>query len=146
MIFEEKSIFKKQISKKNCTQKLTLWFSLHRKKRKLCVLRAFLKNTILMKKNSKKHDFECKIFSKKHDFEWKSFFKKHDFEFFVLSDFEKKNFVLSDFELIFFSSRQILNQLLYNASVFISTFVQRACFWTKNLSPSHVLFTALSSI
>ena len=51
------------------SQNFTFWFILHGKMRKLRVLRAFLKNTILKKKNSKEHDFECKIISKKHDFE-----------------------------------------------------------------------------
>ena len=38
--------------------------------RKFCVLRAYLKSTILKKKtNFKKHDNKEKIFSKKHDSE-----------------------------------------------------------------------------
>ena len=76
--------------------------------RKICVLRAFLESTFLRKSFfSKKHDFECKFFSKKHDFERKSFCKKLDFEL--------KLFRLVRFRINVSTTRQILNQLFYNA-------------------------------
>ena len=60
--FEEKN-FKKQILKKFCTQKITFWLNLPRKKRNFCILRAIFK----------KHDSEEKQIFKKHDFEGKNF-------------------------------------------------------------------------
>ena len=32
------------------------------------------------RKNSKKHEFDCKIFSKKQDFEWKNFVESVNFK------------------------------------------------------------------
>ena len=43
---------------------MKFWFILPRKMRNFCVLSAILKNTILKKKNSNKHDFECIFFLK----------------------------------------------------------------------------------
>ena len=53
--FEEKFIFKKQISKKFLhTKNLVLTLVLPRKMRKFCVLSAYLKSTILKKKEFSK--------------------------------------------------------------------------------------------
>ena len=76
--------------------------------RKFCILRAFLRNTILKKKFfSIKHVFERNFFSTTHDFESKSFFKNHDFEI--------KVFRPVRFRIKIFIMCLILNQLFYNA-------------------------------
>ena len=72
---------------------MMFWFILPRKMHKFCVLGAFLKSTIL----------EKKIFLKSMILNEKFFLKSM-----ILKE---KVFILSDFELIFFWSRQISNQL-----------------------------------
>ena len=95
-ILKKNKFLKSMILKKKIwTHKITFCLILTRKMRKFCVLRAYLRSTILKKKKFfKKHDFEEKYFSKKHDFEWKSFVKSVNLnkDFFVLSDFETKFF------------------------------------------------------
>ena len=79
--------------------------------RQLCVLRAILKSTILKKKFFLKSMILIKeLFLKSMILEKKAFLKSM-----IL---KKIFFVLSGFESNFFSSRQISNPLLYNASDF----------------------------
>ena len=80
MILKKKIFLRSTILKKICTQKITFCLILHRKMSKFCVLRAFLKGTILKKIFFLKSTILRKKFFKKHDFEEKSFFKKHDIE------------------------------------------------------------------
>ena len=80
MILKRKLLLKSRFWKKKCTQKITFWLNLHRKMRKFCVLRAYLKSTIFKKK------------------------------FFFKSMILKKNFFLKSMILNkIFSSGQILN-------------------------------------
>ena len=79
LILKKKLFLKSTILKKTCIQKIKFWFSLPRKMRKFCVLRALLKCTIL-----KKTKILQNTISKK-----KSFLKSM-----ILSE---KNFVSSDF-------------------------------------------------
>ena len=74
-VLRKNYFWKADFQKKRCTQIMTFWFNLPLKMRNFCVLRAILKSTILRKKISEKHNFECKVFSKKHNFEWKKFVK-----------------------------------------------------------------------
>ena len=80
---------------------------------KLCVLRAFLKSSILSEKIFLKSTIKKKkIFPEKHDFEWKSICKKHDFWIKKNSYCQILNqifFVSSRFRINFFTTRQISN-------------------------------------
>ena len=80
-----------------CTKKITFWFNLPRKMRKLCVLRAISKSTILKTK------LESMILKKK------VFVKRmiSNEKIFILSDFESILFRRVRFQINFSITRQI---------------------------------------
>ena len=95
----------------NCTKTTTFWFNLPRKMRKLCVLRALSKSTILKKNlesmiSKKKNFLESMILNKK------IFVKKMilNEKIFVLSDFESKFSRRVRFQINFSITRQILKR------------------------------------
>ena len=111
MIFRKKNFLKSTILKNNCTKKIKFWFNLPRKMRKLCVLRAISKSTILKKK------LESMILKKKYFLE-STILKKKVFvkrmtlneRIFVLSDFESKIFRRVRFQINFSITRQIIKR------------------------------------
>ncbi len=114
MILKKNIFLKSTILKNIFTQKITLCLLLPRNLRKFCVLRAFLKSTILKKKFFLKSTILKKNFFSKSTILNNFFCKKHGFE--------EKFFVKSMILNKIFSSCQILNQHFYNASDFKSTF------------------------
>ena len=80
---------------------------------KFCVLRAYLKSTILKKKNFFKSTTLKKFFLKSKILNEKVFVKSviSNKLFFVFSDFESKSFRRVRFQINFSATRQILNSL-----------------------------------
>ena len=108
---KKKLFLKSRFWKKFCTEKITFWFNLPRKIRKLCVLRAFLKSTILKKK----------------------FFLK---SMILNVKFSLKSLILN--EKVFVKS-MILNLKFFLLSDFESTFLKRVRFWVKNFTTCQIL-------
>ena len=119
--FEEKIFFKKQLLEKVSHTKISGRFNLPRKLRKFCVLRTFLKSTILKK------IFFLKITTLNVNFFLKSMILNEKV-FVKIMIFNLQFFVLSDFEFIFFRLIKFRINFFYNASDFKSTFLQRARF------------------
>ena len=113
------------------TWKLTFWFNFPLKMRKVCVLRASLKSTILKKKFFLKSKFlNVKICLKSMPLS-ENFFAKGMFSnenFFILSDFDLKFSRLVRFWHKKFTTSQILSVLLFQFASFSCVHQNRARF------------------